>query len=151
MPDDTDTHLAPAATRPICVVDDDPGIRDSLRFLLEDAGYVVEEIADGNALLALLRADPRPRVVLLDRMMTRLDGIETLRLLEGEPALRQQVIIFMTARHDSLDPQTRQLVERMTFTSIAKPFDLDKLLAAVELASKRLVERMAHDPSSSVL
>ncbi|HET9110422.1 MAG TPA: response regulator [Ktedonobacterales bacterium] len=151
MPDDMDSSLASAPMSPVCVVDDDPGIRDSLRFLLEDAGYVVELIADGSALIALLRADPRPRVVLLDRMMTRLDGIETLRQLQDDPARQQAVIIFMTARHDSLDPETRRLMERTTFTSVTKPFDLDTLLAAVELACERLAERLAQDPRGAVL
>lgn len=151
MPDDLDSRLAPAPMSPVCVVDDDPGIRDSLRFLLEDAGYTVELIADGTALIALLRADPRPRVVLLDRMMTRLDGIETLRQLQDDPAHQRAVIIFMTARHDSLDPETQRLVERMTFTSVSKPFDLDTLLAAVELASRWLAESPEQDPRGAVL
>jgi CheY-like chemotaxis protein len=137
---DRSGSLASADAGRVCIVDDDPGIRDSLRFLLEDAEYDVEEVADGGALIALLQADPRPRVVLLDRMMTRLDGIATLRLLEDAPALRQHLTIFMTAGQELLDVDAMRLVERMTFASVAKPFDLDMLLSAVRRASQRLAE-----------
>lgn len=139
---DRSGSLSSADAGRVCIVDDDPGIRDSLRFLLEDAEYDVEEVTDGGALIALLQADPRPRVVLLDRMMTRLDGIATLRLLEDAPALRQHLTIFMTAGQELLDVDAMRLVERMTFASVNKPFDLDTLLSAVRRASQRLAERV---------
>lgn len=127
----------------VCIVDDDEGIRDSLRFLFEEeVGYEVEEVDDGGALLGLLRASPRPRVVLLDRMMIRVDGVATLRLLGDEPALlRDAVIIFMTARHDPLDAQSAELVRDTTYAQITKPFDLDALAAMVEQAAAFLAER----------
>ncbi|HZC07607.1 MAG TPA: response regulator [Ktedonobacterales bacterium] len=142
MFDRRDGPLSSADAGRVCIVDDDPGIRDSLRFLLEDAEYDVEEVTDGGALIALLQADPRPRVVLLDRMMTRLDGIATLRLLEDAPTLRQHLTIFMTAGQELLDVDAMRLVERMTFASVNKPFDLDTLLSVVRRASQRLAERV---------
>jgi CheY-like chemotaxis protein len=124
----------------ICVVDDDPDIRQCLRFLLEDEGYAVEEADNGEAALGLLQSDPRPRVLLLDRMMPRLDGIQTLRRLEGGPAeVRQRtVILFMTARHDPPEPESMGLIHRSTFATVIKPFDLDWVLATVARASEHL-------------
>lgn len=126
------------APRPVvCVVDDDTGIRETLRFLLEDEGYTVEEAEDGGELIALLRADPRPRVVLLDRMMARIDGVATLRLLAEQPALaRQAAVIFMTARHDPV--ADAGLLRQTMFETVSKPFDLDELLAIVDRACRHL-------------
>lgn len=130
----------------VCVVDDDAGIRESLRFFFEDAEYEVEEAADGASALALLRATGRPRVMLLDRMMTRVDGVQTLRLLADEPALlRHTVILFMTARSDPPDPQAAELVQRLTFATVSKPFNLDALLATVERAATQLATRETAD------
>lgn len=127
----------------LCVVDDDDGVRESLRFFFEDADYEVTEAEDGGAALALLRADARPSVVLLDRMMPRLDGVRMLRLLGEEPALaRRLAIVFMSARSDSPAPDDVEVIERATFATVAKPFDLDTLLAAVDRASTSLAERM---------
>jgi CheY-like chemotaxis protein len=125
----------------VCVVDDDVGIRESLRFLLEEEGYAVEEAEDGGELVALLRTVPRPRVVLLDRMMARVDGVQTLRLLSQEPALTAHaVVIFMTARNDPVESDAG-LVRQATFAAISKPFDLDELLTLVEQAHGHLAER----------
>lgn len=131
----------------VCVVDDDGGIRESLRFLFEDAGYVVEEADDGAAALALLREEPRPRVMLLDRMMARVDGVRALQLFDAEPdeVRRRTIIVFMTARNDPPDADVAALIQRHTFASVAKPFDLDALLETVEHAGQRLVERGAQE------
>ena len=124
----------------VYVVDDDLGIRESLRFLLEDAGYAVEEAPDGASALAALHADARPRIVLLDRLMPRMSGLETLRAIVEQPAiLARVVILFMTARSDPPQSELAELLQRHAITTIIKPFDLDTLLAEVARASKRLV------------
>lgn len=140
-----------AAARPagltICIVDDDVAIRESLRFLLEEEAYDVEEAADGAAALALLRADPRPRVMLLDRMMPRLGGIQTLVAIAAQPVLmRHTVILFMSARHDPAGPQDRELIAREAFAAVIKPFNLDTLLKTVERAASALAERASDQP-----
>lgn len=126
----------------VCVIDDDSGIRESLRLILEDGGYEVVEAENGLVALALLRDDSRPYVVLLDRMMPRLDGEQTLRRLRAEPrdVWGRLIVIFMTARNDAPDPQLAELIASSTFATVAKPFDLDALLATVKRASESLAE-----------
>ncbi len=130
---------------PVCVVDDDAGIRESLRFLFEDSDYEVEEAENGEKALALLRADVRPRVMLLDRMMPCMDGVQTLRRLGAEPeeVLERTEILFMTARNDPPAPEITELIQRYATATVTKPFNLDALLAAVEDASTRLMGRSA--------
>lgn len=127
----------------VCVVDDDPGIRESLRFLFEDVGYDVVEAEDGIAAIALLRADPRAYVVLLDRMMPRLDGVGALQRLQQEPpeVSRRIVVLFMTARNDPPDVHSQELIRSATFATIPKPFDLDALVATVEKAWQSLASQ----------
>jgi two-component system, OmpR family, alkaline phosphatase synthesis response regulator PhoP len=127
----------------ICVVDDDQGIRERLRFFFEDAGYLVEEAEDGVAALALLRTQTRPRVMLLDRMIPRLDGAGMLRQLAREPAdtARHTVILFMTARNNPPSPEVADLARRYTFATVPKPFNLDALLETVQRVSERFSER----------
>lgn len=131
-------------TRPrVCVVDDDPGIRESLLYLFEDAGFEVVEAGDGLTALAILRTDKRPFVVLLDRMLPRLDGVGTLRRLRDEPPelLRRIAVLFMTARNDPLDRQIADFLRDATVATIAKPFDLDALVELVEKAWTRVADQ----------
>lgn len=132
--------------RPVlCVVDDDPGIHETLHFILEDAGYGVEEAEDGEIALRLLHRIVRPRVLLLDRVMRRLDGAQLLCQFGTASAdvVRNTMIICMTARSDPPAPEVAWLMRQYTFASFAKPFDLELLLSTVEQASNRLLERIA--------
>ena len=72
--------------RRVLVVDDDPGIRDALRMILEYEGYQVLTAADGKTALASLDADSVD-AVLLDIKMPGMDGLEILdRIAEREAA-----------------------------------------------------------------
>lgn len=121
--------------RRVLVADDDAGIRESLRFLFEENDYLVEEAEDGIVALNLIRTLPLPRVLLLDRMMPRCDGVEVLRAITSLPDWRAQLaIVFITARSDSPDAALAALLMQTTTASLNKPFDLDRLVAAVAQA-----------------
>ena len=89
----------------VLVVDDDPGVRYTLREILSSEGLEVEEAADGAEAIERFEARPAPLVV-TDLRMPRMDGMELLRRLAGRsPAPR---VVVITA-HGS----ERQAVEAM--------------------------------------
>lgn len=127
----------------ICIVEDDPDIRDALRLLFEEAETTIEEAADGEAALNLLRTQAVPRVLLLDRAMPRLDGVGVLRALAQEPDLqRRTAILFMTARHAPPDAQLSALLATLGVETIMKPFDVDVMFISVERAWQRLIDTL---------
>src|SRR5579872_465091 len=67
----------------IIVADDDPNIRRSFRAFLIDNGHQVEQAADGEEALRLVRK-VRPDLLLLELRMLRKDGMSTLRTLAAE-------------------------------------------------------------------
>ncbi|BCM82207.1 response regulator [Methylobacterium indicum] len=96
-----DAPEIPAAARPeagsnlVLVVDDDPATRDLLvRFLKRD-GFQVATAPDGRAGLEQARA-LRPRVVLLDVTMPRMDGWAVLRALRADPDFGATPVIMVT-------------------------------------------------------
>jgi CheY-like chemotaxis protein len=123
----------------ICVVDDDPDIRESLRTFIEDEGYQVVEAEDGLVALEVLRASPMGKVVLLDLMMPRLDGVGVLRRVEAEPeTLGRHAYIIITANRNTLSVDARKVIERLHVPIVTKPFDLARVREAVERAADRL-------------
>lgn len=127
----------------VCIVDDDQEIRDSLRTLWEDTEAIIEEAVDGDTALALLRAAALPRVVLLDRLMPRLDGVGVLRSLAEAPDLqRRTAILFMTARHEPPTPALAELLTTVGAVLLTKPFDIEVLLSQVEQAWQRLSDTL---------
>ncbi|MEW6705997.1 MAG: response regulator [Pseudomonadota bacterium] len=109
------------------VVDDDPGIRESLKDLLEIEGYEVRTAEHGRDGLALLQRE-RPCMVLLDLMMPVMDGRQFLQALQqaGDPATADIPITVVSA----LD-QARDLKHRYRCEVLGKPIDIDRLLQVV--------------------
>jgi DNA-binding response OmpR family regulator len=66
-----------AAIATVLVVDDDKLVRQTARIILEQSGYAVREADDGEAALKSL-AENRTDIVLLDILMPRKEGLETL-------------------------------------------------------------------------
>ena len=76
----------------VLVVDDDPGVRYTLREILESEGLAVEEAANGADALARFDARPAPLVV-TDLRMPGLDGMALLRALLARPHPPRVVMI----------------------------------------------------------
>jgi two-component system, OmpR family, response regulator CpxR len=113
------------APRPVLVVDDDPDIRETLRFVLEDAGYPVYSAENGKEALAILASGkPLPGLILLDLMMPVMSGDEMLKALKSVRALAQIPVTIVTASGAPMPPLASGLLK--------KPVDLDVLLRVVE-------------------
>jgi DNA-binding NtrC family response regulator len=113
----------------VLVVDDDPGVRYTLREVLESAQIEVEEAADGAEALERVEAGGFSLVV-TDLRMPRLDGMELLRRLSARsPAPR---VVVITA-HGS-ERQAVEAIKAGAYDYFRKPFDNDELLAVVRRA-----------------
>src|SRR5690606_14181940 len=81
----------------ILVVDDDDDIRETLRDVLEDEGYRVQEASNGQEALAHLRGEGRVCLVFLDLMMPVMDGWEFRQAQLADPALKDIPVVVITA------------------------------------------------------
>jgi CheY-like chemotaxis protein len=82
---------------PVLIVDDDAGVRQLLRRMLEAEGYAVVEADNGRAAFDRVR-DVAPSVVLLDLMMPEMDGFEFVAEFRGHEEWRAIPIVVITAR-----------------------------------------------------
>ncbi|WP_237476864.1 response regulator [Lichenibacterium dinghuense] len=81
----------------VLVVDDDPGVRERLRTVLERAGYSVGEAGDGAEALGRVAHGP-PRAILLDLTMPVMDGFAFLHALRERPGCADIPVIVFSAR-----------------------------------------------------
>jgi len=115
----------------ILLIDDDPHIRDILRFALTREGFAVIEAADGAEGLAAAQRTP-PDLIILDVMMPELDGTEVCRRLRRDSDIP---IIFLSSRDDEID---RVLgLELGGDDYVAKPFSPRELVARVKAVLRR--------------
>jgi DNA-binding NtrC family response regulator len=128
---------SPRGTRPvILVVDDDAGLRDSFRLILEDE-YEVVDAADGPRALDLIRSASID-LVLLDIRLPDMDGIE---VLERIKAIDEQIEVILVTAVKTV----RTAVAAMklgAFDYLTKPFEEDELFALIRRAlERRALER----------
>jgi two-component system response regulator MprA len=123
-------QAAPAAR--ILIVDDEPAVRESLSSSLQFEGYRVDEAADGAMALERLQAD-RPDLVVLDVLMPRMDGLTTCRRLR---ALGATMPVLMLTARDMVGDRVTGL-DAGADDYLAKPFELDELLARVRALLRR--------------
>jgi CheY-like chemotaxis protein len=124
----------------VLVVDDDRAIRETLRLLLEEEGYLVSEAPDGQRALEILRASAQPLVVLLDFMMPRLDGAGVLRAVVEDPTIASRnAFVLVTANAQAIPKALMGLLATLNVPILPKPLDLDDLLEIVEVGACRVV------------
>ncbi|HEU5218730.1 MAG TPA: sigma-54 dependent transcriptional regulator [Gemmatimonadales bacterium] len=113
----------------VLVIDDEGGIRDALRQVLEYEGWQVRTAASGGEGISVC-GEFRPHVVLLDVKMAGLDGLETLsRLCELDPAPP----VVMISGHGTIATAV-QATQRGAFDFLEKPLDTDRLLVTLRNA-----------------
>jgi CheY-like chemotaxis protein len=80
------------------VVERNPAVQRLERFFLEQAGYTVEFASDG--LSALARAQElRPRIVVTEVLVPRLDGLSLCRALKSDPRTRSIIVLVFSHLH----------------------------------------------------
>jgi len=123
----------------ILIVDDDEEIRDSLRLVLEEAGYTVEACTNGEDCLEQLRSSAHSLIVLVDYVMPRMSGMDMLHAVAADACLStRHTYVVVTASPQLLTPPEDHIPPTLQVPVIGKPFELDVLLAAVAEAATRL-------------
>jgi two-component system nitrogen regulation response regulator NtrX len=116
----------------VLVVDDEGGIRDAVRQVLEYEGWEVRTAASGGEGITI-SMEFRPHVVLLDVKMAGMDGLETLsRLRDLEPP----ATVVMISGHGTIATAV-QATQRGAFDFLEKPLDADRLLVTLRNALKQ--------------
>ncbi len=106
----------------IYIVDDDPAVLHSTRFLLESEGHPVAAFASGQELLAAFPG-PSPALVLLDHLMPDIDGLEVCRRLRGLDA--RMPVVLITGHPD---PNIRIRANAAGVPLVEKPLAFEAIL-----------------------
>lgn len=86
----------------ILIVDDEPDFRIILGYVLGQAGYQIEEAADGEAALKVLAKSP-PDLMIADWNMPRMTGVELCQAVRQHETLSRLPIIMLTVRGQDMD------------------------------------------------
>ena len=113
----------------ILVVDDEPGIRESLSGVLEDEGYTVETAESGEACLAALPGAGF-ELVLLDIWLPGMDGMDVLSRIQEMPFGERPVVVVISG-HGSIETAVKA-TKLGAFDFLEKPLSIAKISVVVK-------------------
>ena len=117
--------------RRILMVDDEPGIRQSLGGVLEDEGYAAEAVESGEACLAALPGGGF-ELVLLDIWLPGMDGMEVLARIQEMPFAERPVVVMISG-HGSIEAAVKA-TKLGAFDFLEKPLSIEKVSVVVKNA-----------------
>ncbi len=126
--------MEPADRVLILVADDDEDIRELVQYRLEQAGYEVAAVTDGQSALDTAQARV-PALCVLDVMMPKLDGYEVTRRMRADERTRNVPIILLTARVQESD--VARGFEAGADDYITKPFSPRELVSRIQALLSR--------------
>ena len=112
----------------VLVVDDDPAIRQMLCMVLHEEGFATLTAIDGQEALEILWKSEEPLVALLDYMMPRMTGVDTLRYLaEDSVQARRHAIVLMSA-HQEYPRLAAEVFPHAVLPCLTMPWTFEQLL-----------------------
>ena len=123
-------HSKPQMTRTILIVDDDELVRETIRFLLGQAGYRCHTVRGGDDALELLNSGEKIDLVTTDITNAPMDGVTLLERLENN--FPNIPVLVITARQD----RALEWHNKTARDYVLKPFGCDQLLEAVHSSLK---------------
>jgi DNA-binding response OmpR family regulator len=118
----------------VLVVEDDQDIALLVARYLEKGGFATEVIGSGRDALAAIDQRP-PDLLILDRMLPHVDGLEVCRAVRGNAKTAEMPIIMLTARAEESDRIVG--LELGADDYVAKPFSPNELVARVRALLRR--------------
>ncbi|MES2956795.1 MAG: two-component system response regulator CreB [Pseudomonadota bacterium] len=127
----------------VLIVEDEPGIADTLQYALRTEGFEPRWCATGEEALTQANADPRLALVILDVGLPDISGFELFKRLRAQ---REELpVLFLTARGDEIDRVVG--LELGADDYITKPFSPRELVARVRSVLRRSANRAGPAPT----
>jgi two-component system, OmpR family, catabolic regulation response regulator CreB len=118
----------------ILIVEDEPGIADTLQYALRTEGFAPHWCATGEDALRCV-AEQNPALVILDVGLPDIMGFEVFKRLRAMPGCAELPVVFLTARSDEIDRVVG--LELGADDYVAKPFSPRELVARVRSILRR--------------
>ena len=115
----------------VLMIDDEANARKLAKLLLEREGYRVLTAANGEEGLILAKVE-RPSVILLDVMMPKMDGFETLKRLRGDEDTKAVPVIMVTA--SGSEQSIAESFKMGAIFHVEKPYETKDLVQKIKVA-----------------
>ena len=126
----------------VFIVEDEPDLRDTLKYNLENEGFSVEAFSNGEDFLSSVDKN-KPNLVILDLMLPGLSGLDVCRKLRSNDNYDGIGIVMLTAKSEEID----RIVgfELGADDYVTKPFSVRELILRVKVLLKKRTDDIANE------
>ena len=129
--------MAAESNKVVCI-EDEPGVIELIRLILERRGLEVTGAEGGTEGLKIVKA-LKPALVLLDLMMPGMDGWEVYRRMKADEDMKNIPVIIVTAKAEGIDEVLAKHIAKVD-DYIKKPFSLQELVQSIERVLNRSLD-----------
>ena len=126
----------------VFIVEDEPDLRDTLKYNLENEGFIVEAFSNGEDFLSSVDKN-KPNLVILDLMLPGISGLDVCRELRSNDNYDGIGIVMLTAKSEEID----RIVgfELGADDYVTKPFSVRELILRVKVLLKKRTDDGANE------
>ena len=130
------------STQSVFIIEDEPDIRDTLSYNLNQEGYKVSEFSDAEACLEKIKTT-KPDLLILDLMLPGMSGLDLCKVIKSDSELKNLSIIMLTAKSEEID----RIIgfELGADDYVTKPFSVRELILRVKVILKKQIESIDND------
>ena len=129
-------------THKLFIVEDEPDLRDTLKYNFENEGFKVEAFSNGESFLDILQKN-KPHLVILDLMLPGVSGLDVCRELRSNDNYAEIGVVMLTAKSEEVD----RIVgfELGADDYVTKPFSVRELILRVKVLLKKRTDNSANE------
>ena len=129
-------------THKLFIVEDEPDLRDTLKYNFENEGFKVKAFSNGESFLDVLQKN-KPNLVILDLMLPGVSGLDVCRELRSNDNYAGIGVVMLTAKSEEVD----RIVgfELGADDYVTKPFSVRELILRVKVLLKKSTENSANE------
>ena len=127
----------------IYIVEDEPDIRETLKYNFSNEGFEVFTAPDGEEALSNIKKEVLPDVLILDLMLPGLSGLDVCKSIRADDDIRDMSIIMLTAKGEEID----RIIgfELGADDYVTKPFSVRELILRVKVLLKKQRESLVEN------
>ena len=124
------------------IVEDEPDLRDTLKYNFENEGFKVKAFSNGESFLDVLQKN-KPNLVILDLMLPGVSGLDVCRELRSNDNYAGIGVVMLTAKSEEVD----RIVgfELGADDYVTKPFSVRELILRVKVLLKKRIDNSANE------
>ncbi len=126
----------------VFIIEDEPDLRDTLKYNFENEGFNVQSFANGESFLDAVNQN-KPNLIILDLMLPGMSGLDVCKQLRSNDDFDGISIVMLTAKSDEIDRIVGFEIGADDY--VTKPFSVRELILRVKVLLKKRTDNLSNE------